>query len=376
MHKVTYIRYNDNSLVVRLDGVHYHFNEDKETIDHLIRNLKGIKLGHDTAYDSFMTYVNPTLAYDIPEEFERDEFNNIVLKGTDVPVPQDLLEFMFEYLEENGNNIEPFVRFWQLCMMNPNVQAREDFFRYVKEYGVSITDFGYAILYKAVNKKRSQGMAQFSEFVSESYLKLKRNKKSPSNYDVYIVTNNDNFVSYQLSTHSGKAPTVDEGYDVEKWDNLEALYKRISIVDKENHTIYTPWNKGDYGQEVKIGHPVTMPREECDPDISASCSYGLHVGSFDYVKSFGSGLDTILAVLVNPKNIVALPEHDNSKIRTCEYYPYAVIERNNSTGEWREIETKYFEEDYADYEIEELIDLNSEEESIESNRLLYLYDSV
>lgn len=71
----------------------------------------------------------------------------------------------------------------------------------------------------------------------------------------------------------------------------------------------------------------------------------------------------VLAVLVNPANIVALPESDHSKIRTCEYYPYAVMSVGNE--EWEEIEVDYFEEDYCDYEEENLQNLIDQIESDE-----------
>lgn len=380
---VKFIRYNDNSLVLRLDGSNYQFNRDAEFIDTLYSALITLKKEQtDEALQAVNQIIDPLSAYDLPDSLERTPAGDIVLKGTNTPMPHNLLEFMFEYLDKDYD-IMPFVRFWQLCMINPNEQARDDFFRYIKEYGITITDHGYVVLYKAVNKKAGSGLIDFSEFVSESYLKIKRMKKSPANYDVYVVLDEfARFVRCELSSHNGNPPVVKDYETAEKWDNLETTFKRLTSLDKDRQTTYMPWHSGDYGQEIKLGVPVTMPREKCDPDINIGCSYGLHVGSFDYVKTFGDGLSTILAVLVNPSNIVALPTHDNSKIRTCEYYPYAVIERNERTGAWTELDDVYFESDYLAYELEaieeELEDRfedNVDDAYISAeNRLIYIND--
>jgi hypothetical protein len=123
-----------------------------------------------------------------------------------------------------------------------------------------------------------------------------------------------------------------------------------------------------------------MPRHLCDPDSSVSCSKGLHVGSHKYVDSFGSDMDVILAVAVNPRDIVALPDYDHSKIRTCRYLPYAVMEREDD-GSWEEVEsaqvqTDQLNEDF-DYEgeletLEEkdgLTDLEEDRKEILENRV-------
>lgn len=380
---VKYIRYNDNSLVLRLNGSNYQFNKDKEFIDRLYDALVTLKQERtQEALDVVNVIIDPMLGYDLPPQLERTEGGDIVLRGTYTPLPEELIDFLFEFLDE-GDDILPFIRFWQLCMINPNTQARDDFFRYVKQHGITITDHGYVVLYKAVNKKDVSGLANLSDFVSENYLKIKRMKKSPANYDVYVVLDSyKDFVRLALTSHNGNKPAVEEGETLELWGNLQETFDRLHIIDKNHKTVYTPWHSGPYGQDITIGTPVTMPREKCDPDINMSCSYGLHVGSYDYVSAFGSGLTTILAVLVNPSNIVALPEHDNSKIRTCEYYPYAVIERDERTGAWTELDDSYFEADYLAYEIDSIEEEleNRFEDPVDDayisaeNRLIYIND--
>lgn len=54
-------------------------------------------------------------------------------------------------------------------------------------------------------------------------------------------------------------------------------------------------------------------------------------------------------------DIVALPQYDNSKIRTCRYMPYAMIERD-SNGVWTEIESELFDDDFIAQEDEVILD--------------------
>jgi hypothetical protein len=108
-----------------------------------------------------------------------------------------------------------------------------------------------------------------------------------------------------------------------------------------------------------------MPREECDSDPSESCSKGLHVGSYEYVDRFSRANNEILATIVSPRDIVALPSYDHSKIRTCKYYPYAVMERDTEDGSWEEIDAVHLSEDFVEDEAnlqEQLNQLGSKED--------------
>lgn len=124
-------------------------------------------------------------------------------------------------------------------------------------------------------------------------------------------------------------------------------------------------NDGEYGMSINLGEPQPMPREECDPSIRHSCSRGLHVGSYDYVSKFGSTRDTILACLVSPRDIVALPKSDRSKLRTCLYLPYAIMERDED-GNWEEIEETEVDLEHMDKksDMEDLLSKLEEEDTL------------
>lgn len=68
-----------------------------------------------------------------------------------------------------------------------------------------------------------------------------------------------------------------------------------------------------------IGCRVTMPRPNVDDDCNRGCSAGLHAGSLDYVRNYGSGDSKFLIVKINPRDVVSVPSEDSRKLRCCEY---------------------------------------------------------
>ena len=68
------------------------------------------------------------------------------------------------------------------------------------------------------------------------------------------------------------------------------------------------------------GETIRVDRSQVDDNPNHYCSYGLHVGTWDYASSFG---DITKSVKFNPADAVSVP-HDGHKLRLCGY---KVIER-------------------------------------------------
>lgn len=70
-------------------------------------------------------------------------------------------------------------------------------------------------------------------------------------------------------------------------------------------------------------HPglvVTMPRAEVTFDPNTHCAAGLHVSNYDYAYGFASGTDRIVVCLVDPADVVSVPNDCSAqKIRVCKY---------------------------------------------------------
>lgn len=73
------------------------------------------------------------------------------------------------------------------------------------------------------------------------------------------------------------------------------------------------------------GTQLTMPRGSVDDNQSAHCSRGFHAGSHEYVKSFG---DRKLFVLINPRDVVSVPNDCFTKLRTCSYIVLEETDKN------------------------------------------------
>lgn len=71
-----------------------------------------------------------------------------------------------------------------------------------------------------------------------------------------------------------------------------------------------------------VGSKPCVARFKVDDNCDIGCSYGLHVGSIEYVKGFGSKVsgDKVVICKVNPADVVSVPlDSDCQKVRCCTY---------------------------------------------------------
>ena len=69
-----------------------------------------------------------------------------------------------------------------------------------------------------------------------------------------------------------------------------------------------------------VGKTVRMDRNAVDDDSSRTCSFGLHVCSAEYLRSFYSNGDHVMLVKVDPADVVSIPaDYNNTKMRCCGY---------------------------------------------------------
>lgn len=87
-----------------------------------------------------------------------------------------------------------------------------------------------------------------------------------------------------------------------------------------------------------IGSKIEVKRRNVDDDRNNHCSFGLHVGSLDYARSFGQ---RVVVVKVNPKDVVSVPTDYNCQ--KCRVSAYEVV----SDYEY-EIESSVTDEDGND----------------------------
>jgi hypothetical protein len=69
-----------------------------------------------------------------------------------------------------------------------------------------------------------------------------------------------------------------------------------------------------------IGATPSVPRNKVDENQNRTCSYGLHLCSFDYLPAFAHADGHVVICKVNPADVVAIPtDYNNTKMRVCAY---------------------------------------------------------
>lgn len=107
------------------------------------------------------------------------------------------------------------------------------------------------------------------------------------------------------------------------YDFLE--YGKIPITEDGDFLAYkaikSDWTDIHSGTlDNSIGRVVEVPRNKVDEDSSRTCSYGLHVCSFEYLQHFAQYDGRVVIVKVNPADVVAIPaDYNNTKMRTARY---------------------------------------------------------
>ena len=258
------------------------------------------------------------LASELSEEFEADDKGFTYFKGMKHPLPKVMVDALLDAkLNPNTKYTLPsLINFWKYTLLNPDKHIREGLFKWLQTGQFAITEDGNIIAYRNVDVKHESNSLdpKLYDFVQTEWSRIKRQKKAPKNYTVY---RNQDGGYYTLKAES---KLMIEG-NVTLIGNLHDL--KVSSDTGIDAVVYTPQYKGPYGQNITLGEPVTMPREECDNSPEESCSRGLHCKSARYDLDLGS---EVIVTLVNPYNVVAIPDYDVTKFRCCEYLPVSKAE--------------------------------------------------
>lgn len=76
----------------------------------------------------------------------------------------------------------------------------------------------------------------------------------------------------------------------------------------------------------RVGSVVKMDRKGVDANPAETCSHGLHICSSEYLKSFHPDSSRYLEVLVDPKDVVAVPaDYEGTKCRVARYKVYREV---------------------------------------------------
>lgn len=128
--------------------------------------------------------------------------------------------------------------------------------------------------------------------------------------------------------------SIDQLYTFLEHENLPITEDGCFLAYKAINRDYTDKYTGTISN--KVGDKVKMPYEEVTADPTKHCSSGLHCGSIEYVRSYGSFKidengehtgDRLVTVKVNPSAVVSVPEDsDRQKVRVYRYVVHEEIE--------------------------------------------------
>ena len=112
----------------------------------------------------------------------------------------------------------------------------------------------------------------------------------------------------------GKLPITEDGYFI--------AYKKVGDDYKDiwSHTF-----------DNSVGAVCEMERKDVDDNSNRTCSAGLHFASREYMSHYGSrSADKIMAIKINPADVVAIPQdYNNTKGRCCRYEVVAELGASN-----------------------------------------------
>jgi len=169
----------------------------------------------------------------------------------------------------------------------------------------------------------------------------------------FVVSNPDIFVDETRATISYKGQTIhnslvkrifdmmEDGFSVVPMTNLLVnLYHNVSMkaidelygfleygkmpITEDGHFLAYKRVNDDYTScydhktENNIGHITWLPRNQVDDRSEVTCSYGLHICSFEYLQHYPGA--RVIVVKVNPADVVSIPtDYNNTKARVCRY---------------------------------------------------------
>ena len=138
--------------------------------------------------------------------------------------------------------------------------------------------------------------------------------------------------------------------------SVEQLYNFLNYkelpIDPDGYVIGYKGVRDDYKDKYSgkfdnsVGQVLEMKRRNVDDDPNVGCSYGFHVGSFDYADSWANHDGRLMVVRFDPQDAVSVPNDcQYQKLRVCKYE--VIGEITDGRKEWEK--PVYVDEDY-DYD--------------------------
>jgi hypothetical protein len=255
-----------------------------------------------------------------------------------------------------------------------------------KMKSVENTHVNYKAIVDKLNKEDYENLLELVDMITAVKEKLQAQSeelfKLDSNVIIYKDYTLNDFMSQRIISMMNEsmnlkplANFIDKLFENPSYRAVNSLYEFLEfggiplspngnfLVYKKVRQDYKDIHSGKFDNSP--GAVVKMPRYAVDENPDNTCSHGLHVCSFDYLKHFGSGsFDRIVICEVNPKDVVAIPkDYNNTKMRVCEYKVVGELESDIVDS----LRDTYCVDSYCDYEDEfdDDFDLDKDDEIID-----------
>lgn len=301
---------NDPSLTVQEkdDKLKEILFPELKTVEEKTEKFKGIKNGkYSHLFEDYGNYVTiPSIS--------------------DLSIPEDLVFKIMQAIDsEDSNRLQAYLNFWKLASCNPDSRVRENLFWFLQKYHMHISKTGMFMAFRNVIDLRDNLSENFHtamvDLVQKEYFKMLNEPNGEEIVQTALVYKkyNSGLPEFQVVRTNEFSLLAGEAEGT-----VAGLFERISQTGQQFTDGHTKT------MDIRLGLPVTMPRKNCDSDQSHTCSSGLHAASIDFIRG-GSFGNTTLAVLINPADVVAVPKLDEyKKIRTCAYWPVAVLSKDEN----------------------------------------------
>lgn len=147
-----------------------------------------------------------------------------------------------------------------------------------------------------------------------------------------------------------------------------AVYNGEDSVDKMGNKL----TKGDLVDKYSgnsyrnnVGDSPAMKRWKVDDNCNNGCSNGLHVGTIQYVQSYGGVGDKVVICMIDPADIVSIPsDSECQKVRCTGYRVVALYDGNLLPDH---VDDSYYDDECDNCDECECCDNDYEDWSVENN---------
>ncbi len=290
----------------------YRINSEQiEELTTLLMNLKNMEELQQFIDNNIIKNINidkiTKIVQSFPDDFKIDHYNQLKMIPYNINVTDYIIDKIYNSIEGvNSFSPKSLVNFYRMLMINPDIEVRDDIFKWFSKGYFSITENGFIIAYRDVDKKYEHN--ELLNFATEKIGKYILSSKKIENK---IIVQKLKSKTYKIIKESKL--DLDETKYVVIGKLFDVYNREIQNIDKKMYT-----DQYTHTMNIKLLNEVSMDRNECDNNPEISCSEGLHGKSFKYGSNFGN---TNLVMLVAPYDIVAIPKDEPMKFRCCSYTP-------------------------------------------------------